>query len=129
MLKACALNVRLQHGYKSVVIAAKNNRAAKLVCGVTLASLLPVDRLNHKKNEFRVAALASLRRRFTGVKLLMVDEKSLVPLEDLFNLNKYLALAFPELSHLPFCGFSIILIGDYYQLPPVQVRSMSILLI
>jgi len=121
VLKACALGVRLQHGYNSVIIAAKNNRAAKLVGGVTFASLLPIEGLKNKKIELRVAALAALRKRFTGVELLMLDEKSLVSLEDVFYLKFFLDLAFPERSHLPVSGFSIILIGDYYHLPPVEV--------
>ena len=38
----------------------------------------------------------------------------------LYDIHILLTHAFPEGQGLPFAGFSIILIGDYYQLPPVQ---------
>ena len=73
-----------------------------------------------KKLQAWKAAIASIRACFATVKLLLLDEKSVLNLEMLYDIHILLTHAFPEAQGLPFAGFSIVLIGDYYQLPPVQ---------
>ena len=124
VLRAVALHVRLQHTYKAVVICAVTNRAANLVGGVTVESLFHFSSMRAVNTKSGLAAWAqsvlSVRTRFEQVKVICVDESSVVSLEGLYDMHIILEHAFPEHRGQPFAGKSVILIGDYYQLPPVQ---------
>ena len=63
--------------------------------------------------------LRRLQLEFKDAKLLVVDEKSMMGTRMLFMVHSRLCEAFPERANLPFGGVSIVLMGDYAQLPPV----------
>ena len=124
VLRAAALYVQLQYGYNALVVTAVTNRAANLVKGVTTEHLFHFNAMKnvHTKKGLQAwkTSIASIRTRFETVKLMLIDEKSVVNLEMLYEIHILLTHAFPEAQGLPFAGISIVLIGDYYQLPPVQ---------
>ncbi len=68
-----------------------------------------IDSLTHKKY---------LVKRFTALKVLIVDEVSMISPEIFTAMDKILQ-AFKE-SSLPFGGVQVILSGDFFQLPPVS---------
>jgi hypothetical protein len=121
LLEACAMYVQLQYKYRAVNIMAKNNRAANLIHGHTIDSTLHTFVFRSKKatNEQKEDALADIRKRFTSVKVIFIDEISVVNLHEIGFIHAILIAAFPERKHLPFAGFNVVFFGDYYQLPPV----------
>ena len=67
---------------------------------------------------------ASLRNKLSEVKLIMIDEVSMVS-NDLFrNINRRLQEIFMCSTEVLFGGISIILIGDFLQLPPVKGKPI-----
>ena len=65
------------------------------------------------------AKLASLQEDWRGTHYLIIDEKSMVGQAALGHINHTLGQIFPATAHLPFGGLSVLLIGDFGQLPPV----------
>jgi hypothetical protein len=63
--------------------------------------------------------LADLQQRFKHVGVLVIDEKSMMGQKVFYFLNKRLQEARPEKADQPFGGLSLVLLGDWKQLPPV----------
>ena len=58
------------------------------------------------------------------MKYLVVDEKSIIGLRLLANVDSRLRQTFPYSSNEVFDGISVILVGDFYQFPPVKQRPL-----
>ena len=102
----------------AVKLAAFTGKAAFQVGGVTIHSLLSVGGLYpHKALQPRVKR--KLQQELRNTKLLIIDEKSMVGLRLLRAIDVRLREAFPERSGRPFGGISVMLFGDFGQLPPV----------
>ena len=99
-------------------VSAPTGRAANNVGGSTLHSLL------HLMNpeELKGQQLRMMQNRFKGVRYLIVDEYSMVGGKILHKIDRRLRQAMGRAQEL-FGGMSIILAGDYKQLPPVAVMS------
>ena len=69
-------------------------------------------------------ALTRLQQNFKEVQLLVIDEKSMVGSVTLYQMHKRLCEAKPENADKPFGGVSVILMGDFDQLPPVLLKPM-----
>lgn len=67
----------------------------------------------------RVVANDFARRRWTSVDVLVVDEVSMLSPE-LFDLLDIVARAARRRPHQPFGGITLLLVGDFFQLPPVH---------
>ncbi|RXK36573.1 hypothetical protein M231_06114 [Tremella mesenterica] len=65
------------------------------------------------------ARLATLQEEWKMVKYLILDEKSMIGRKALGRIHTQLGFIFPASSHLPFGGLSVLLFGDFGQLPPV----------
>ena len=107
----------------SVVVTASTGKAATNINGTTLHSAfqLPVTSggaLNTRKlsNE----KLHMLQIKYKYLKVLLIDEISMIGKETFDNLNGNLQLI--KNSNLDFGGVSILLIGDFFQLPPIKQK-------
>ena len=64
-------------------------------------------------------SLSRLQSQFKSCHYLIIDEKSMMGLGQLYHIDRRLGEAFPSRSDLPFGGLTVVLCGDFYQLPPV----------
>ena len=107
-----------------VQTAAPSGTAAFLVKGETLHSLLmlPIDYNSYKSlNSDR---LYELQQKFRNIGILILDEKSMIG-QRLFHMTDMrLREIFPQRREIMFGGLSIILTGDWKQLPPVGDSSL-----
>ena len=104
-------------------MAAPTGTAAFLIKGNTLHSLfkLPVNiPFINELAPLRGTALADLQEAFKNTELLIIDEMSMVGQYMLYQISKRLQEAKPHKSTEPFAGVSIVLMGDFAQLPPVK---------
>jgi ATP-dependent DNA helicase PIF1 len=96
--------------------------AAHNIGGQTLHSLL---RLPVKKVAFEdlpVAPLKALQSKFKHINYLIIDEKSIVGLQQLSFVNRRLQQI--KANDEDFGGISILLLGDFCQLPPVAATPL-----
>ena len=104
-------------------MAAPTGTAAFLIKGNTLHSLLklPVNTPFSKDlTPLNGKALVDLQNSFKNTELLIIDEMSMAGQYMLYQINKRLQEAKPHKSTEPFAGVSIVLMGDFAQLPPVK---------
>lgn len=88
--------------------------------GQTLHSFLrlPIDG-NYKPPSESPTVLNGLQRRFTGVHHSVIDEKSMLGLTVLGWIDRSLREIFPGRRGRMFGGLSVLLTGDFFQLPPI----------
>lgn len=108
-----------------IVRAAPTGVASNQIGGQTLHSLLrlPVDG-NYRPLAETPTVLNALQRRFNGISYLVIDEKSMLGLKPLAWIDQRLREVFPERRDEYFGGLSVILIGDFFQLPPVLNKPL-----
>ena len=99
--------------------------AAFLISGRTINSIfrIPIVQKYGTLPLLEGAGLAQLQAQLRGVKYIVIDEKSMVGLTMLSWIHARCAQAFPG-SDEDFGGISIILSGDFGQLPPVGRRPL-----
>ena len=72
-----------------------------------------------------------LRNRLSEVKVLIIDEVSMVSNELLLHIDLRLTEIFASKGKFPFAGITVIAVGDFLQLPPVKqdlfTRNIKIL--
>ena len=61
-----------------------------------------------------------LRENLSEVKLILIDEMSLVSADQLYKIDAKLREVFHLNKHIPFGGIGIVLVGDLLQIPPVK---------
>ena len=129
VLRAAAHAVR--QAQRGVIIAAYTGAAAYQAGGVTLHSCLglPVVNKSYGQHESDVppphgARLQQLKDLWRPVSLLIIDEMSLVSTKLLSRIELHLRHVKSHGSHLPFGGLNVVMIGDFYQLPPVLDHPM-----
>ena len=100
------------------ILSATTGMAAFNICGQTLHSVLqlPVRFSNHK--DLQGAALHRLQRRFESISYLIIGEMSMLGQVMFAWVDKRLRQATGKLDQ-PLGGISVILFGDFAQLPPV----------
>ena len=96
--------------------AAPTGSAAFLIGGETLHGLLFLPVNENKKHQ--VPEL-ELQLKFKHCGLLVIDEKSMIGQRTLMRIDKHLRAARPHKQDQIYGGLSIILLGDFKQLPPV----------
>ena len=99
---------------ESCILTATTGCAGFNIQGVTIHSLLKLcaKKLSSKR-------LMELQEKLKDIKYIVIDEMSMMGSRTLNLLNKRLKTIFPE-SEEEFGGMSIILVGDFGQLPPVK---------
>ncbi|KAJ3505418.1 hypothetical protein NM208_g16195 [Fusarium decemcellulare] len=103
--------------------AAPTGVASNQIMGTTLHSLLrlPVDRAFA---ELSPAGANAIQKKLRDVRYLVIDEKSMLGLRQLSWVDKRLRQVFPDRAADLFGGMNIILVGDFFQLPPVANKPL-----
>jgi hypothetical protein len=99
-------------------VAAYTGVAAFNVNGLTLHSLFRLG-LRGVDPELEPQQVERLQERLQHLRYLFIDEKSMIGANTLSRIHNRLSIAFPAYADVPFGGRSIILIGDFAQLPPI----------
>lgn len=101
-------------------ITATTGIAAKLLGGKTLHSLLglPIGNLDIEKFKIHLNYKKYLVAKWKKLKVLLIDEISMLS-ADLFELIDNVA-RFIKKKNIPFGGIQMVLVGDFFQLSPVN---------
>ena len=102
-----------------VQVVAPTGVAAFNINGTTIHSTLSIPILNNKDFELGSNRLKELQERLQNIIYLIIDEKSMVGRRMLALIDMRLRHAFPENKNEAFGGRSVILFGNFGQLPPV----------
>ena len=105
------------------LLTATTGIAAFHIGGITLHSALHLPVQKHNSNDLRGQALAMLQHKMKDVRYLIVDEVSMLGQNMMAWVDKRLRQATTHLD-VPFGGLSVVLIGDFAQLPPVGDRPL-----
>ena len=103
-------------------LAAPTGAAAFLIKGTTLHSLfkLPVNISFQTELPFlQGTQLQQLQHTFQNTEIVIIDEMSMVGQYMLYQISRRLQEAKPNNGTVDFGGVSIVLMGDFAQLPPV----------
>jgi hypothetical protein len=111
-------------GSQFVKTAAPSGTAAFLIGGETLHSLLYLPLGSGKLEPLAGERLMELQRKFENVGLLVIDEKSMMGQEMFWMIGERLKQARPQQQDHEFGNLSIVLLGDWRQLPPVGDSSL-----
>lgn len=101
-----------------VIVLAPTGVAAFNIHGTTIHLALSIP-VNGNNFEITGERLKQLQKKLDGVRYIIIDEKSMVGRRMLSIIDMRLRQAFPENKNQPFGGRSIVLVGDFGQLPPV----------
>ena len=119
------INEKCKAGF--LKMAAPTGTAAFLIKGETLHSLfkLPVNKpFSEELTELQGETLKNFQNTFKDTELLIIDEMSMVGQYMLYQINRRLQEAKPHKSTTDFAGVSIVLMGDFAQLPPVTDKAL-----
>ena len=119
------INEKCKAGF--LKMAAPTGTAAFLIKGETLHSLfkLPVNKpFSEELTELKGDTLTKFQNTFKDTELLIIDEMSMVGQYMLYQINRRLQQAKPHKSTTNFAGVSIVLMGDFAQLPPVTDKAL-----
>ena len=101
-----------------ITLTATTGVAALNICGTTIHSALGLG-LGKKPVKEMLSKLNSYKLDFLNrIKILAIDEVSMLSGELMNKCNEFLKLA--RMNNQPFGGIQVILIGDFCQLPPVD---------
>ncbi|KAM4064532.1 PIF1-like helicase [Hirsutella rhossiliensis] len=95
--------------------------ASNQIQGSTIHSLLRLP-VGGTFTDLPPADAAALQSRLRHIKYLVIDEKSMLGLEQLARIDSRLRQAFPQRNLEFFGGVSVVLVGDFFQLPPVRQK-------
>ena len=109
-----------------ILAAAPTGAAAFLIGGSTLHSLLYLPKLEggRKMPPLDASRLKSLQDKFRSVAVLIIDEKSMIGQKMFYMISERLKEARPKTQDQPFGGVSIVILGDWRQLPPVFDKAL-----
>lgn len=112
------------HGIKPA-ITASTGIAATHIGGVTIHSWSGIGIKNHLgSSELRkIASNDYIKKRIIKAKVLIIDEISMLPPETLQMVDTICREI--KKVNLPFGGIQVILVGDFFQLPPVSKRALE----
>lgn len=107
-----------------IIRTAPTGVAAFGIKGRTLHSLFRLPIGGTRLAPLESETLGAIQSRFKDVKYLFIDEKSMIHLKILSWIDQRCRQIFPASCDLIFGGLSIILCGDFRQLPPVGGRPL-----
>ncbi|PPQ75727.1 hypothetical protein CVT25_000613 [Psilocybe cyanescens] len=120
VIKAIVRMFELRGESHRFVVFAPTGTAAALLNGSTYHSALGIYSRSNSGQDFSKnegAVINEVRTRLTGVEYIFIDEISMLSARDLFAISQRLSQVFN--SDSVFGGVSMILAGDFAQLPPV----------
>ncbi|KAL6405464.1 transposase [Ilyonectria robusta] len=103
--------------------AAPTGVAGNQISGTTLHSLLQLP-INKDFKPLSAIDKAQLQKKLKDIKYLIIDEKSMLGLHQLSWIDDRLREAFPNKNEEFFGGLNILLVGDFFQLPPVLQKPL-----
>ena len=103
----------------TIKVAAPTGVASFIIDGMTLHSLLHLPTRGEFK-ELEGNRLQQLQEAMTSIKYIIIDEMSMVGRKVFGQIDRRLRQAFPHHAQEVFGGCSIMLFGDFGQLPPVM---------
>ncbi|KAF6523203.1 hypothetical protein HZS61_014731 [Fusarium oxysporum f. sp. conglutinans] len=103
--------------------AAPTGVAGNQISGTTLHSLLHLP-INKDFRPLSPIDKAQLQKKLKDIKYLIIDEKSMLGLRQLSWIDDRLREAFPSRNEEFFGGLNILLVGDFFQLPPVLQKPL-----
>ncbi|KJK73474.1 hypothetical protein H634G_11287 [Metarhizium anisopliae BRIP 53293] len=107
----------------SVWRAAPTGVAGNQISGTTLHSLLHLP-INKDFRPLSAIDKAQLQKKLKDVQYLIIDEKSMLGLRQPSWIDDRLREAFPHRNEEFFGGLNILLVGDFFQLPPVLQKPL-----
>ena len=107
------------------ILTGTTGMASFNICGKTLHSALQLPVHQSSQHEFQGAILQRLQLRLKDKHYLIIDETSMMGHKMLAWVNKRLRQASGKLDS-PLGGFSVILFGDFRQLPCTSWRQISL---
>ncbi|KAK3896343.1 PIF1-like helicase-domain-containing protein, partial [Staphylotrichum tortipilum] len=125
------LSARLDHLARAagrpspVVRAAPTGVAANNISGSTIHSLLrlPISKKG-ELNTLNATEIGNLQAKLADFLYFIIDEKSMIGLRMLAAISSRMGEVWPRSRGMPFGGRSVLLIGDFFQLPPVAERAL-----
>lgn len=106
-----------------VLRAAPTGVAAFNIHGRTLHSLLRLP-VKSTLQTLSNSALIGLQGLFQHCRFLLIDEKSMLGLKQLYWIDCRLRQILVRQYNVPFGGLNVVLLGDFYQLPPVGEKAL-----
>lgn len=105
----------------TVLLAAFTDIAARNIGANTLHSTfnIPIN-ATRQYLPLKQEKLSTLRARLCNLKILIIDEISMVSHKLLYYVSCRLGEIMQTPDHVPFGGVSVFAVGDFYQLPPVK---------
>ncbi|KJK85516.1 hypothetical protein H633G_10640 [Metarhizium anisopliae BRIP 53284] len=103
--------------------AAPTGVAGNQISGTTLHSLLHLP-INKDFKPLSAVDKTQLQKKLKDIKYLIIDEKSMLGLRQLSWIDDRLREAFPNKNEEFFGGLNILLVGDFFQLPPVLQKPL-----
>ncbi|KJK78206.1 hypothetical protein H634G_06379 [Metarhizium anisopliae BRIP 53293] len=97
--------------------------AGNQISGTTLHSLLHLP-INKDFRPLSAIDKAQLQKKLKDIQYLIIDEKSMLGLRQLSWIDDRLREAFPHRNEEFFGGLNILLVGDFFQLPPVLQKPL-----
>uniref|UniRef100_A0A7S2PDZ7 ATP-dependent DNA helicase n=1 Tax=Leptocylindrus danicus TaxID=163516 RepID=A0A7S2PDZ7_9STRA len=112
-----------QRKKKRIVITATTGIAACAIGGTTIHSFAGVGIGDGRRDEMvaRVMGNEYTKKRWKETDILVIDEISMLPAGFLDTLDFIACRA--RNSRLPFGGLQLVVCGDFYQLPPVNMKT------
>ncbi|KID81680.1 ATP-dependent DNA helicase PIF1 [Metarhizium guizhouense ARSEF 977] len=103
--------------------AAPTGVAGNQISGTTLHSLLHLP-INKDFKPLSPIDMAQLQKKLKDIKYLIIDEKSMLGLRQLSWIGDPLREAFPSRNEEFFGSLNVLLVGDFFQLPPVLQKPL-----
>lgn len=126
MIKYVIQELIERFGEESVAVTAPTGIAALNLNGLTIHSFAGIGLGKGSKEHIMKKALtATTIERWQKCKTLIIDEVSMLD-RGLFELLHDLACAARDNHDDPFGGLQIILVGDFFQLPPVRQKEVAL---
>ncbi|KAJ3455288.1 hypothetical protein MRS44_013888 [Fusarium solani] len=110
-------------GDTCLACCANGGVAGNQISGTTLHSLLHLP-INKDFKPLSPVDKTQLQKKLKDIKYLIIDEKSMLGLRQLSWIDDRLREAFPNRNEEFFGGLNILLVGDFFQLPPVLQKPL-----
>ena len=109
-----------------VLLVAPTGVAAVNIDGTNIhtSSVIPIGRYGKNLPRLNDKKRSALRNKLCELRTLIIDEISMVSNLQLLYIHLRLVEIFGCSDNIPFAGITVIAVGDFYQLPPVQQRTV-----